>query len=163
MPLYHHYQHHQQKMELAPVQGAQKEYIDEYYLAYGSNLNMHDMKERCPDAHLVDRFLLKGYKLAFRGPQPGRSYLTLLPAAGCEVPVALWKISVQDKTALDLYEDCPDLYEIHAMVLCGHPCFTYLMKPIYPYVQPSEEYIECVKQGYRDMGFDKLHLKCAYE
>ena len=40
--------------------------MSKYYLAYGSNLNLRQMKRRCPNAKKVENFLLKGYVLEFR-------------------------------------------------------------------------------------------------
>ena len=38
-----------------------------YYLAYGSNLNVEQMTNRCPGAKRVGSFYLNGYRLVFRG------------------------------------------------------------------------------------------------
>ena len=38
-----------------------------YYIAYGSNLNLEQMKMRCPTAEVVGVSELKGYKLVFKG------------------------------------------------------------------------------------------------
>ena len=42
-----------------------------YYLAYGSNLNLNEMKVRCPSAKMIGSTILKDYELIFRN-----SYLT---------------------------------------------------------------------------------------
>ena len=152
------------EIKSASGQDDQDEYIDEYYMAYATNLNIRRMHMLCPHARLVETFLLPDYRLAFRGPKPGSSYLTLLHSAGSSVPVALWKVSVKDKESLDQAVQLKSgLYELVAIVVGHQPCFTYLLHPHYPYVKPSENYVECVKEGYKDMGFDKLHIKCAYE
>ena len=36
------------------------------YFAYGSNLNLFQMKRRCKDSVFLKKFELKGYKLNFR-------------------------------------------------------------------------------------------------
>lgn len=38
-----------------------------YYLAYGSNLNIHKMKERCPNAKAISKVLLNNHRLVYRG------------------------------------------------------------------------------------------------
>lgn len=141
----------------------QQEYIDEYFLAYGDSLSIDDMKRHCPSAILVDRVFIPDYKLAFRGPSNDHGYLTLVPCSQSIVPAALWKISVQDKETLDHYLEDSDVFEVHAMFVCGKICFTYLIKNIYPYRDPHPQYLECVKKGYKDMEFDMVYLKCAYE
>ena len=60
-----------------------------YYIAYGSNLNVEQMKHRCPDARVVGTATLEGWTLLFRGSKTG-SYLTIEPKEGSSVPVAVW-------------------------------------------------------------------------
>ena len=44
---------------------------DRYYFAYGSNMNLEQMKYRCPAAEVVENVRLENYRLAFRGRAPG--------------------------------------------------------------------------------------------
>ena len=44
---------------------------DRYYFAYGSNMNLEQMKYRCPAAEVVENVRLEDYRLAFRGKAPG--------------------------------------------------------------------------------------------
>ena len=66
--------------------------MNKYYLAYGSNLSMAQMAQRCPDAVYVGTAELKDYQLLFKGSQSG-SYLTVEPKKGSMVPVLVWRIS----------------------------------------------------------------------
>ena len=43
---------------------------DRYYFAYGSNMNLEQMKYRCPAAEVVENVRLEDYRLAFRGKAP---------------------------------------------------------------------------------------------
>ena len=74
-----------------------------YYIAYGSNLNIHQMRWRCPSARIVGTAELAGWRLLFKGSKTG-SYLTIEPFAECRVPVAVWEVSPRDELALDHYE-----------------------------------------------------------
>ena len=38
-----------------------------YYLAYGSNLNLNEMKEKCPFYKVIGRMFLYNYTLSFKG------------------------------------------------------------------------------------------------
>ena len=38
-----------------------------YYIAYGSNLNKEEMKQRCKDAKFVSLARLENYTLTYRG------------------------------------------------------------------------------------------------
>ena len=46
-----------------------------YYIAYGSNLNVRQMRMRCPSARIIGTSVLKDYELLFKGSKTG-SYLT---------------------------------------------------------------------------------------
>jgi len=41
------------------------------YAAYGSNMNLKQMKKRCPKAKVIGKGELHDYKLTFRGKQTG--------------------------------------------------------------------------------------------
>ena len=81
-----------------------------YYIAYGSNLNKEEMKQRCKDAKFVSLARLENYTLTYRG-NPGRAYLTADKKKGDFVRVAVWDVSENDKKSLDEYEDYPYLYD----------------------------------------------------
>ena len=74
-----------------------------YYIAYGSNLNVQQMRWRCPGARIIGTAELQDYRLLFKGSKTG-SYLTVEPEKGCTVPVAVWEVTEQDELALDRYE-----------------------------------------------------------
>ena len=60
-----------------------------YYIAYGSNLNVPQMRWRCPDARVIGTGALKDMALLFKGSRTG-SYLTIEEEKGAEVPVTAW-------------------------------------------------------------------------
>ena len=74
-----------------------------YYLAYGSNLNIPQMRHRCPTAKVIGTAEIKDYELLFKGSKTG-SYLTIEPKKGAKVPVAVWEVKQRDETSLDVYE-----------------------------------------------------------
>lgn len=47
-----------------------------YYIAYGSNLNVRQMRMRCPHATICGTARLSGWELLFKGSKTG-SYLTI--------------------------------------------------------------------------------------
>lgn len=71
-----------------------------YYFAYGSNMDMEQMRRRCPDAKRIDTAVLHGWKFAL--DEVG--YATVVPAAGASVPGLLWMLSDADEAELDVYE-----------------------------------------------------------
>lgn len=144
---------------------------DKYYLAYGSNLSMGQMAERCPDAVYVGKGEIPGYRLLFRGSSPG-SYLTVEPKEGRSVPVLVWKISKRDELRLDRYEGCPSFYykkempvEVYSL-FDGKPMRTvealvYIMHEERPLGCPSFHYYNICLEGYCRFGFDRTVLEQA--
>ena len=51
--------------------------LRKYYLAYGSNLNLEQMKKRCPSFKVIDTIDLQGYRLVYKGSEDNYSYLTM--------------------------------------------------------------------------------------
>ena len=147
-----------------------------YYLAYGSNLNVDQMKYRCPDAKPAAVTKIPNYRLLFR-----RGFLTIEPQQGSSVPVVVWKISDRDEKNLDRYEGYPKFYrkEIFPILLNGYKdmdayragkrsvqekvgeAMVYIMNDGFPAQQPSSSYLETVKQGYAAFKMDVNYLMNA--
>ena len=83
--------------------------MKKYYIAYGSNLNVRQMKFRCPTAKVVGTSVIKGYELLYKGSKTG-SYLTIEKKKGGVVPVAVWEVTARDEKSLDAYEGYPNFY-----------------------------------------------------
>lgn len=79
------------------------------YIAYGSNLNVRQMKTRCPNAKILGTAKLKGWELLFKGSK-SCSYLTIEKKENGIVPVVIWEVSESDEKALDRYEGYPTFY-----------------------------------------------------
>lgn len=142
-----------------------------YYLAYGSNLNIQQMKYRCPSARIIGTTEIKDYRLLFKGSSTG-SYLTIEPCEGMSVPVGVWKVTAEDEAALDRYEGYPSFYYKKELTLdiCSirtrkvrkRPCFVYIMHEDRPLGIPSFEYIKVCIEGYHSFDFDVNILMQAY-
>lgn len=141
-----------------------------YYIAYGSNLNVREMRARCPKARIVGTSVMEHYRLLFRGNERG-AYLTVEPEEGGSVPVAVWEVTEEDETALDCYEDYPVLYykteltlpvaEIGSGSVRELAVFVYIMHEERPLAVPSAAYVSTCREGYRDFGFDERILERA--
>ena len=79
------------------------------YIAYGSNLNVRQMKTRCPNAKILGTAKLKDWELLFKGSKSG-SYLTIEKKENAIVPVVIWEVDKTDEKALDRYEGYPTFY-----------------------------------------------------
>ena len=136
-----------------------------YYLAYGSNLNLAQMKRRCPDSEKVGTAEISGYRLLFKGQF--RHYLTIEPQEGKAVPVGVYAVDSYDEGSLDEYEAFPDLYykkEFRVRLKeTGEEidAFAYIMWERFPLGQPSDDYVGTVRKGYENFGFDFAFIEEA--
>lgn len=130
------------------------------YIAYGSNLNLQQMKFRCPHSRVVQRTMLQDYQLQFRG------VATIVPKKGQQVPVLIWEIDGRDEHSLDRYEGFPNLYrkELFEMKIGGRKkeCMAYLMNMGHE-ATPSPTYLETIRHGYEENGLDTSYLYDAVE
>lgn len=131
--------------------------MKKYYLAYGSNLNLRQMKSRCPYSKLVGKSLLNDYRLVFKGSN-NQGYLTIEKSEHSLVPIGIFEITDFDEYQLDLYEGFPTFYskETIQVYLDGKLIegIIYIMNPYYSYALPKIEYIEVCKEGYQNLGFN---------
>lgn len=131
------------------------------YVAYGSNLNVGQMKYRCPDAVPMYKGLLPDYELFYAGSMSG-FYATIRPCAGKSVPVVVWEISETDEQSLDRYEGFPSFYYKRTITFEAggeeHSAMVYIMRDGAKEGTPSEYYESVVRQGYRDFGLDQSYL-----
>ncbi len=127
------------------------------YIAYGSNLNLKQMRFRCPTAKNVGKSEIPDYELVFRGSKTG-SYLTIEPKEGGTVPVLIWEVQPKDELALDRYEGYPSFYgkENMTVILDGEPlkAMVYTMPTHHELGLPSQYYVDTVAEGYETAGFD---------
>ncbi len=136
------------------------------YIAYGSNLNLSQMKQRCPTARVIEASEIKDYELVFRGSRYS-AVATIEPCEGSNVPVLLWGIQPEDEKSLDRYEGYPSFYEKENMeiVLNGNEisAMVYVMAPGHELGIPSERYKTSIEEGYMDAGFDTDILQDAVD
>ena len=136
---------------------------EKYYIAYGSNLSIEQMKIRTLDAEIVGTGMLKGWRLLFR------QFATIKKSAEFNTPVLIWKISEQDEKNLDRYEGYPKFYikkdltlsvtSLEGKDLGKISAMIYIMSK--KAVQdrsinllPSKYYYSVLYAGYKAFGFD---------
>jgi len=125
------------------------------YFAYGSNLNLFQMKRRCKDSIFLKKINLKDFRLTFRSKYRAAD---IEPKKNSIVPGGLFEISKSDEKKLDVYEDYPSLYRKFYFTYYGKKVMTYTMVKKTPFRFPTERYLNVVKRGYRDCGLDKKYL-----
>ncbi len=145
--------------------------MSKLYVAYGSNLNMEQMRIRCPDAQFVGVGTLKGYELQFKGSLHG-AYATIEPKKGSSVPVCVWKIQQSDEEQLDICEgyhkDDYSYYDkerISVKMNNGKTVsgMVYVMDKQKDFGIPSKHYYDTVRQGYLECGLDTTVLDKAVD
>ena len=139
-----------------------------FYIAYGSNLNVRQMRMRCPDAVIIGTAFIPDYRLLFKGSKSG-NYLTIEPHSGSQVPVAVWSVSERDELALDRYEGYPHFYYKTELELSlaetgkKLTAFVYIMHEERKLGIPTSAYVRTCVDGYRRFGFDLKYLRKAMD
>lgn len=136
-----------------------------YYFAYGSNLNLKEMKRRVLIYKKVGIALLNDYKLSFKGSYVG--YLTLDYEKGAITPVGIYKIPNYALHKLDIYEGYPYVYDrcninvrYNGKIING---VIYIMNKEFDFKLPDYDYVKRCLQGYNDFNLNPVILENALE
>jgi gamma-glutamylcyclotransferase (GGCT)/AIG2-like uncharacterized protein YtfP len=118
------------------------------YFAYGSNLNLTQMKKRCLDSVPVAKVQLKGYKLVFN------RVADIIESTNDVVYGAIYEVSDKDIKNLDNYEGFPRLYtkikvEVEDDAGDMYKAFVYIMV-VKGRGEAAESYYNIIKQGFKD-------------
>lgn len=131
------------------------------YIAYGSNMNLRQMKYRCPTAKVVGTAVMRNWRLLFR------SVATIERFKGGQVPVIVWELQPKDEQALDVYEGFPRFYrkESVRVTMNGKQVrvMVYVMNDGHPISQPCSSYYNTIREGYESFGLDLAILREAAE
>lgn len=137
----------------------------EYYLAYGSNLNLYQMNMRCPSYKIIDRVVIPNVRLSFKGTKNGKAFLTVEKCEGSMVPMGLFLLQDRDIISLDQYEGYPIMYKKEYINMLikekEEQVLIYIMNEQYDYYKPSNTYYRICNQGYKFFDFDVLTLEDA--
>ncbi|MCL1877762.1 MAG: gamma-glutamylcyclotransferase [Defluviitaleaceae bacterium] len=134
------------------------------YAAYGSNMNLPQMRHRCPYATIIGNAELTGYQLLFRG-HAGGAVATVEPKEGGTVPILLWEITPRDEEELDRYEGWPRFYRKETVTVSYNgklvDVMAYIMNDGYPLGKPGKQYFNAITEGYLTAGIDTATLNEA--
>ena len=149
------------------------------YFAYGSNINLDQMAQRCPDAQVVGPVTLENYELLFHGNLRGAGadvdvrggyiHAKAVENAHFVLYFLLWNITPECERSLDYYEGYPHLYGKEPVTVHGHDgqertVMAYVMTELCkePSI-PSFYYYNGILEGYRQNGLPTASLKQAWE
>ncbi len=143
------------------------------YFAYGSNLDLPQMKRRCPSSKLISKGSLSDYRLTFNRFSSGwgGGVADVIQDEGSEVWGLVFEISDSDLERLDRYEGCykdqTSLYERWKTVIDtpnGQVCdvWVYTVAEKQKFVKPTLEYLQIIKDAAKKWSFPKAYLTLAY-
>lgn len=130
-----------------------------YYFAYGSNLSLRQMRERCPQAKRSCGARLPNWTLFFtvgsRSQTGGTATIRL--QQGQQVLGGIYEIDAACLRALDKHEGYPSVYDRMNVIVfndLGHAieAVTYFKKGRAVELAPSQQYLAIIREGYRDWG-----------
>lgn len=124
------------------------------YAAYGSNLWHAQMQARCPGAEVVGHVMLPGWRLVLR------KFALIGESADGTVPIGLWRVTPAHLETLDIKEGLHTYARRRITLPDGSMAWVYheiLDRP----GPPAAEYVQRLRHGYRDFGFDPAPLDAA--
>ena len=138
------------------------------YFAFGSNMSLDQMLQRCPEAEPAGIARLPGYRLLFSGFSRawGGAVATVVKAPGSYVPGLLYRLTEADLARLDAFEGAPFVYErrrrrVRDATEAVRVAHVYgLAEMGWPGV-PSAEYFRTIHAAYRKHRFDVQPLSSA--
>ena len=129
-----------------------------YYFAYGSNLHHLQMKRRCPNCRYIKKIVLHNYNLTFRSKHGAAD---IEKKMGGKVYGGLYVISKTAERKLDIYEEYPILYKKMFFRHGNKKIMTYIMIKKTKLVSPTTQYLNVIKQGYKDCRLSMKSLNAA--
>jgi gamma-glutamylcyclotransferase (GGCT)/AIG2-like uncharacterized protein YtfP len=134
--------------------------MDYPYFAYGSNMNIEQMSQRCPGAILGDLCYLTGWRYFING----NGYAGIEEDKGGIVWGCLWILNQQHWLALDEYEGVSGGYytkknlEVIIEKNKENMKVTLYLSNDYNYGTPGNSYQEIVIQGSRDNSLPEPYI-----
>ena len=137
------------------------------YFAYGSNLDLAQMKIRCPSSELISKGSLSGYRLTFNRYSSGWGGVVadVIQGKDSEVWGLVFELSNSDLKRLDSYEGCyndqTSLYERWKAVINTpkgqiSDVWVYTVVKKQKFVQPTLEYLQIIKDAAVRWNFPKI-------
>ena len=144
------------------------------YFAYGSNLDLAQMKIRCPSSELISKGSLSGYRLPFNRYSSGwgGGVADVIQGKGSEVWGLEFELSDSHLKRLDSYEGCyndqTSLYERWKAIINTpkgqiSDVWVYTVVEKQKFVQPTLEYLQIIKDAAVRWNFPKITEDKAWQ
>lgn len=135
--------------------------MSRYYFAYGSNMWLAQMRQRCPKSRLLGPAALPGYRFIINS----RGYANIVADAQAEVLGLLYAISDTDETALDGFEGVAQGNYCKALVPVQRDGETVIalvyIDGIDEEGQPKPEYIKRINAAIADAQLPEAYIIAA--
>jgi gamma-glutamylcyclotransferase len=129
-------------------------FLPQPYAAYGSNLWHDQMRRRCPAARVAGSVVLDGWRLVVR------KYALIERDDAASCPIGLWRVTAACLESLDRHEGPRTYTRVQVPLPDGGMAWTYTEIRIRP-GPPAAEYVQRLRSGYADFGFDAAVLESA--
>jgi gamma-glutamylcyclotransferase len=136
------------------------------YFAYGSNMDIDQMKQRCPSAEVLGSGVLRDYALGFTVYSQGwdGGAADVVHGPGQEVWGIVYVFGIQDLDGLDTDEGYPDQYRRVQLPVevdgTQHPgVWVYEVVRKLSFVPPKCKYIELMRNAAVRYGFPRKYLE----
>ncbi len=136
---------------------------------FGSNLDLAQLRRRCPSAKVVGVASLPNFALTFAGHSDGwgGAVATIVRQRGAAVEGIVARISLADLAMLDRYEGVPFVYTRKRLTVtvadAPVQAHVYRMPDDAPSGVPSLRYVTQIARGYRAFDLDGRRLLAAVE
>ena len=138
------------------------------YFAYGSNLDLSQMKRRCPESRLISKGSLSGHSLTFNRFSSGwgGGVADVIQDQDSKVWGLVFEISDSDLERLDRYEgyhkDQTSMYERWKAVIDTpngqiSDVWVYTVVEKQKFVQPTLEYLQIIKDAAIRWNFPQVY------
>ena len=142
------------------------------YFAYGSNLSLAQIALRCPGFKAKGTAVLSNHRVVCnkKGDNGVDYYAGIVCSPGDEVLGALYQLTEEDITRLDVSEGCKDggrhyirnekdFFVRNRETGQVINAFTYFVVEPVPFKKPTSEYAAKIFMGCRDHGFPEEYVK----
>lgn len=134
------------------------------YFAFGSNMNLPQMKKRCPGSKLVSTATLEEFRFVYDGESArwGGAVGNVVPSKDHNVTGALFEVNDSDLASLDQYEGFPVRYKRKEMPVTKESGERIMAILYYREGEeeglPSEAYRKAVMEGARQCGVPESYI-----
>ena len=138
------------------------------YFAFGSNLDVAQMRARCPQAQIVGTAVVRDWALCFTGYSAirGGAVASLRRRPGSETPGLVYSLTTFDLYRLDGFEGCPRVYARRMLNVKlttsarGFSAIAYLNNDTNDGMC-GRAYLNQIQSAYDRFGFDNQPLQLA--